>query len=1070
MASYDNPIATLTEYELHHLAAHLATAGRDEDLHRLLTLETVQGRNAWYEAKEAVGDTQGYLIDVTLAWQLADAQALKDSKGVGLVNRYALIVTSLNSLAMKISPSLLVALVEMGLWNSTQGLTYTRRIPDLLQRVRMLARLVPCLAEVERVQALQDVLRKAQEILAKREQELIRPLVSVLIELAPHLLEVEQVQVLQKALTAVQEIDFDDRERAIRLAELAPHLPEPLLREALATAREIANGKARMDALIGLVSHLPEIDRPEVLQEILTAVGKLVYEEDQNYALKKLVAHLPEPLLGEVLAAARAIANKRARLHVLIGLVSHLPEINRPEVLQEILTTAGEFEKKVDQEFFLRKLAFDLPEPLLREALKIAREIWFEPFRGHILGELALGLAALGYPKEALTVVREIGDEGTQIHAMEILRPYLSRVESTAAQHEILTGRGQTDSYLEMKETGLSIRSRLKMLLMTENREITNALAQVEIVEKFVSDLPEPLVREALTQARQDWLLEPFMRQAQQHARQHRSNLLSGQDDLVFAQEHNRMKEKQSVTLMGLAPRLAELGYPEEALVVAREIADEKLRARALVRQMRYWPEGQAIQILSEALATTQKIVSEPEWLHMLTKLTAHLPKSLLQEALAAAREITNKEEQVEVLVNLAGHLPEIEASQVLYEALAVIEIADKKPQLKALVSLVSYLPEIERNQALREVVRAAREAGDKRGAVEALAEQLPYQTEIDRHQTQQEFLTAVQDGVLELLELVHHLAKVGCPEVALAVVREGSVGPVELAPCLSELGYSEEALAVARKITDKELRMKMLTELVSHLPEFERTQILRQALVTARAIVDEGERVEALVGLVPHLKEVDRIQVLKEALMAAWASEKQTQWLEDKREVLAKLVSRLPESLLREVIKAAQGVEDKESRADILWDLGLLLAELGHIEALDATRDITDKKYRNHILTKLLRRLAERSYSAEVWAVLVPRLATLGYPDESLKMTRRIKLAALRTAVLRRRDSRLAKLPYANLASLWSERLHDLAQHPRTSLLLELGELAPTITALGGSAAISETFRAIQDVSCWWP
>lgn len=35
MILLDNPFATLSEYELRHLAAHLAAIGRDEDLHRL---------------------------------------------------------------------------------------------------------------------------------------------------------------------------------------------------------------------------------------------------------------------------------------------------------------------------------------------------------------------------------------------------------------------------------------------------------------------------------------------------------------------------------------------------------------------------------------------------------------------------------------------------------------------------------------------------------------------------------------------------------------------------------------------------------------------------------------------------------------------------------------------------------------------------------------------------------------------------------------------------------------------------------------------------------------------------
>ncbi|MCB8923966.1 MAG: hypothetical protein H6662_20490 [Ardenticatenaceae bacterium] len=59
-----NPVAQLTRYELRHLVAHLEQSGRIGDLHRLLALETGEQRNAWYEAKDAVGDLQGYLDDV----------------------------------------------------------------------------------------------------------------------------------------------------------------------------------------------------------------------------------------------------------------------------------------------------------------------------------------------------------------------------------------------------------------------------------------------------------------------------------------------------------------------------------------------------------------------------------------------------------------------------------------------------------------------------------------------------------------------------------------------------------------------------------------------------------------------------------------------------------------------------------------------------------------------------------------------------------------------------------------------------------------------------------------------
>jgi len=38
----------LCEYDTRYLAEHLELAGRYEDLHRLLAMETNQGANAWF--------------------------------------------------------------------------------------------------------------------------------------------------------------------------------------------------------------------------------------------------------------------------------------------------------------------------------------------------------------------------------------------------------------------------------------------------------------------------------------------------------------------------------------------------------------------------------------------------------------------------------------------------------------------------------------------------------------------------------------------------------------------------------------------------------------------------------------------------------------------------------------------------------------------------------------------------------------------------------------------------------------------------------------------------------------
>src|SRR5262245_23518848 len=126
-----NPVASLTQYELAHLAAHLAAVAREHDLHGLLALEwsrvasgggaQTELRNAWYEAKVSFGDTAGWLDDVDRAWRLADrAEPSRDERAAavntGRQCRCTLLISSFNSLAAKIPAALLGPLVTTGFW------------------------------------------------------------------------------------------------------------------------------------------------------------------------------------------------------------------------------------------------------------------------------------------------------------------------------------------------------------------------------------------------------------------------------------------------------------------------------------------------------------------------------------------------------------------------------------------------------------------------------------------------------------------------------------------------------------------------------------------------------------------------------------------------------------------------------------------------------------------------------------------------------------------------------------------------------------------------------------------
>ncbi len=97
VTQHDNPVAHLNAYELRHLVAHLKEAERDEDVHRLLAIETSSQRNAWYEVKEAADMAEGLFQDVRLALQWATEET-----NIGLQCRYALFIASLNSLVKNV--------------------------------------------------------------------------------------------------------------------------------------------------------------------------------------------------------------------------------------------------------------------------------------------------------------------------------------------------------------------------------------------------------------------------------------------------------------------------------------------------------------------------------------------------------------------------------------------------------------------------------------------------------------------------------------------------------------------------------------------------------------------------------------------------------------------------------------------------------------------------------------------------------------------------------------------------------------------------------------------------------
>ncbi|EGJ34304.1 MULTISPECIES: NB-ARC domain-containing protein [Moorena] len=330
-------------YIYSHLFWHLEKAKKINDIHQLLKEETPAGDNGWYWQCERQGNTANFIKDVSRAWAIAaDNFTENPTESISLQCRYALITTSLNSLAGNIPPTLMAALLQNKIWTPAQALAYVRQNKDYSSQVTgleaiseylppsLLSEALDCARgisnELSRVNALvtlarhfPDVLPEALDCARGIKSEYYR--VNALVALAPHLPDV----LLPKALDCARGIS-DEYERAKALITLAPHLPD-VLPEALDCARGISDQNCRARALVALAPHFPD-----VLPKALDCARGIKYEYHRAFALIALAPHLPD-VLPEALDCARGIEFEHHRAYALERLAPHLPDVLLPQAL-----------------------------------------------------------------------------------------------------------------------------------------------------------------------------------------------------------------------------------------------------------------------------------------------------------------------------------------------------------------------------------------------------------------------------------------------------------------------------------------------------------------------------------------------------------------------------------------------------------------------------------------------------------------------------------------------------------------------------------------------------------------
>ena len=243
------------------LTWHMEAAKRPDDVHRLLQETNAAGRNGWYEACDAIGKPAGFVNDLGRAWTLATANyESAPDETIALLFRYALMRTSINSLASNVPAELVGALVSNQIWQPVQGLAYAQQMQDPWRRAECVSVLIPYMPEV----LLPEVLRLIDQI--KEEAFRLFALAKLAMRFPRYWPDVlTTISQMRDRVGSDRHHTQGFSYRASALSELASQLPPELLPEALEVTRQITAESSRAMALSELASQLPSELLPEAV-------------------------------------------------------------------------------------------------------------------------------------------------------------------------------------------------------------------------------------------------------------------------------------------------------------------------------------------------------------------------------------------------------------------------------------------------------------------------------------------------------------------------------------------------------------------------------------------------------------------------------------------------------------------------------------------------------------------------------------------------------------------------------------------------------------------------------------
>ncbi|MGA7412571.1 MAG: NB-ARC domain-containing protein [Bryobacteraceae bacterium] len=272
-------------YYLDNVFHHLEKAEQSDRMHKVLTSNAADGRNAWWCTRTAHGQALGFVADVRRGWEHAWRSTLEsgapDKEAVVRAAQYALMIGSARVAVSDVPVGFVGRLLAEKIWTGEQAMAVLEWVARGQRVLGALVTVLPYLPSERKQDAIEDGLRMARDQVEPPDRA------GSLLRMAPFLDDKQRGQVVDEALELIG--DGASYHFYLQAHQVAPERKE-LLERAIAAAQSAGDGFSRKMAVIALASVVPE-DRIGDLLILAYGAGT---PEDQAEVLLELAARLPE--------------------------------------------------------------------------------------------------------------------------------------------------------------------------------------------------------------------------------------------------------------------------------------------------------------------------------------------------------------------------------------------------------------------------------------------------------------------------------------------------------------------------------------------------------------------------------------------------------------------------------------------------------------------------------------------------------------------------------------------------------------------------------------------------------